>query len=131
MHRVTLILTFLFSLMFSSPSYSEWTRVDENVEGDTFYVDYERIRKVDGYVYWWDMKDYLKPSPYSHLSGKIYHQGDCKLFRYKNLTFVQHKQPMGRGSQDSEFDYSPKNPEWNYLSPDSVGETVLKTVCSR
>ena len=33
MHRVTLILTFLLSLMFSSPSYSEWTRVSASVDG--------------------------------------------------------------------------------------------------
>jgi hypothetical protein len=46
MHRITLILTFLFSLMFSSPSYSEWTELVEDVKGTTFYVDFDRIRKV-------------------------------------------------------------------------------------
>jgi hypothetical protein len=46
MHRITLIRTFLLSLMFSSPPYSEWTQVSENVKGTTFYVDFDRIRKV-------------------------------------------------------------------------------------
>jgi len=61
MHRLTLILTFLFSLMFSSPSYSYWTKIGENVSGNTFYVDFERIRKHGGHVYWWTLLDYLKP----------------------------------------------------------------------
>ena len=51
--------------MFSSPSYSKWTMVSEGIDssnsGDTFYVDFERIRKHGGYVYWWDLTDFLKP----------------------------------------------------------------------
>ena len=128
MNRVTLILTFLLSLMFSSPSYSEWTWVTENVNRTTYYVDFERIRKVDGYVYWWELSDYLKPKKYGDLSYKTYRQGDCKLFRFKTLTGVSHKEPMGGGTGDS---YSPENPEWNYPSPDSAVEHILKTVCSR
>ena len=49
-----LLTTILFSLtmMFSFPSYAKWTKVSKNVSGDTFYVDFERIRKVYGYVYY-------------------------------------------------------------------------------
>jgi len=79
MNQVALILTFLLSLMFSSPSYSEWTKIGENDAGDAFYVDFERIRKRDGFVYWWELADYLKPTKYGDLSGKAYVQGDCKL----------------------------------------------------
>ena len=66
MRKLTLLLTTLvFSLtMFASTSYAEWTKVDESVDGDTFYVDFERIRKVDGYVYWWSLRDYSKPDKY-------------------------------------------------------------------
>ena len=131
MNRVTLILTFLLSLMFSSPSYSEWAKVSEGGgsgnRGINFYVDFERIRKVDGYIYWWSLTDYLKPDSQGWLSNKIYFQGDCKLFRFKYLRFSFHNEPMGRGTVDS---YSPENPEWNYPLPDSVWETTLKTVCS-
>ena len=128
MNRVTLILTFLLSLMFSSPSYSEWTKVSENVDGDTYYVDFDRIRKHGGYVYFWRLSDYLKPSPYGDLSLKLYRQGDCKLFRYKSLSFSSHKESMGGGTGDT---YSRENPEWEYPPPDSVAETTLKLVCSR
>ncbi len=96
--------------------------------GNTFYVDFERIRKHDGFVYWWELGDYLKPSPNGYLSGKVYKQGDCKLFRLKTLSGSFHKEPMGGGTGDS---HSPKNPEWKYPPPNSSMETILKSVCSR
>ena len=48
MHRVTLILTFLLSLMFSSPSYSEWTWVSEGVEGSEPLRLYRRLQILSG-----------------------------------------------------------------------------------
>ncbi len=121
-----LILILLFStVMFSSPSYAEWMKVSENDIGDKMYVDFERIRKHDGYVYWWMLVDLLKPSS---TSAKIYKQGDCKLFRYKNLSFSFHKEPMGGGTGDAN---NTPDKEWTYPSPNSVDEIILKAVCNR
>jgi hypothetical protein len=64
MKKLLLIFTLLFStLMFSTPSYGEWTKVTSSGNGaNTTYVDFERIRKHGGYVYWWDLLDRLKPT---------------------------------------------------------------------
>jgi len=35
----------------------EMAKVVKSNEGSTYYIDLERIRKVDGYVYWWDLTD--------------------------------------------------------------------------
>ncbi len=129
MRKLTLILTTLifFSVMFSpSTSFAGWTKVSESVSGSTFYVDFERIKKHDGYVYWWELSDWLKPTEYGTLSAKTYIQGDCKKFRYKWLSGSSHKEPMGGGT--GEIDNTPDK-EWTYPPPDSVSETVLKTVC--
>ena len=131
MKTLLTITTLVFTLMFSSPSFADWTKVDEDVKGNTFYVDFERIRKTDGYVYYWDLSDYLKPIKYGILSAKVYRKVDCKLFQFKDLIFSFHKEPMGRGSQESDYGYSPKTPEWRYPSPNSSGESILKSVCSR
>ena len=62
MKTLALILTLLFStVMFSSTSYAEWTKVGESMTGRIYYVDFRRIKKDRGYVYWWEMTDYLKP----------------------------------------------------------------------
>ena len=129
MKNLLLIFTLLFSsVFFSSPSYAGWTKVSEGgSSGHTFYMDFERIRKHDGFVYWWDLTDYLKPID-TEFSNKMYNQGDCKLFRVKFLSFSFHKEPMGGGTS---ITHTPNNPEWNYPPPNSVWETILKTVCNR
>jgi hypothetical protein len=81
MKKLLLIFTLLFStLMFSTPSYGEWTKVGKTVGGDIFYVDLERIRKHGGYVYWWSLSDYIKPTIQGHLSHKSYQQSEVQIF---------------------------------------------------
>ena len=130
MKNLLLIFTLLFtSVFFSSPSYAEWTKVSKSVEsGDTYYVDYERIRKHDGFVYYWTLSDFLKPFKTGMLSSKTYYQGDCKLFRYKTLSYSFHKEPMGGGTGD--VDNVPDK-DWKYPPPKSSIETILKSVCDR
>ena len=123
-----ILIALTFTVMFSSTSFADWTRVGENVTGDSFYVDFERIRKHEGYVYYWDLSNLLKPDKDGDLSYKKYSQGDCKLFRVKGLTEVYYKQEMGRGNGKTN---TSKNPQWKYPIPNSVLETILKAVCSR
>ncbi len=94
--------------------------------GGTAYVDFERIRKHDGYVYWWELIDLLKPDEDGDLSSKTYIQGDCKKFRYKTLSYSFHKEPMGGGTGDVQESVKKG---WKYPTPDSSGEIILKTVC--
>ena len=97
MKTLLTISTLVFTVMFSSTSFAEWTKVDETKNGDTFYVDFERIRKHDGYVYWWELGDYLKPNSAGNLSGELYFQGDCTLFRFKVLSDIYYKGQMVNG----------------------------------
>jgi hypothetical protein len=130
MKKLLLIFTLLFStLMFSIPSYAEWTKVDESISGISYYLDFDRIRKHGEYVYYWELVDYLKPTKYGKLSGKTYYQGDCKLFRDKGLSFSFYKEPMGRGTPATSSNVPAK--DWYYPPPNSVSETTLKRVCSQ
>jgi len=127
MKKLLLIFALLFSTaMSSSPVRAEWTRVGD-VDGLTFYVDLERIRKHDGYVYYWDLVDYLKPTETGTLSAKTYVQVDCKLFSFNILSVSTHKEPMGEGTADT---FTP-NQDWQYASPNTSRETVLKKMCSQ
>jgi hypothetical protein len=126
MKNLILIFILLFStVFFISPSNAEWTKVDEGGE-NTFYVDFEIIRKHDGFVYWWELGDYLKPQM-GYLSAKSYNQGDCELFRLKVLSYSWHKEPMGGGTGITVN--IPDN--WRYPNPKSIDEYKLKSVCSR
>ena len=128
MKKLLLMFALLFSTaMYSSPVRAEWTKLGD-VDGNTFYLDLERIRKHDGYVYFWDLVDYLKPTETGVWSVKVYTQGDCKLFRVKRLSFSFHKEPMGNGTADTS---NPIDKDWFYPPPESPAETVLKLVCSQ
>jgi hypothetical protein len=122
-------LALIFALLFSTPSLAEWTNVSKNVDGDVFYVDFDIIRKHDGYLYYWVLTDYLKPSQSGTLSATTYWQGDCKLFRHKTLSFSFYKQPMGRGSADVQ-EPTKEFQGWQYPPPSSLFEETLKSVCS-
>ena len=52
-------------------SDADWKKVSSTGGGAyTFYVDFERIRKHGGYVYYWYMRDYLKPNKWNDMSSK-------------------------------------------------------------
>ena len=140
MKKTLLISTLLLTVMFSSTSFSgltvgdenndiKWTKVGKNGEETIFYVDFLGIRKTDENVYWWDLRDFLKPMINATMSGKLYNQGDCKLNRYKVLSDSLYKEPMGRGEILSGSNVPDK--EWRYPSLNSMNEVILKKVCSR
>ena len=114
--------------MFSSPSYSEWTKLFSTGGGvNTIYIDLKNIRKHNEYIYYWTLSDYLKPITSKNLlSSKRYQQGDCNIFRFKVLSYVYHQQPMGKDVGESD---EPVNKKWRYPSPSDGDALVLKLVC--
>ena len=126
MKSLNILIALIFFGMFSSSSYAGWKTMDETVNGDILYVDFERIRKHDGYVYFWHLIDYLNPIA-SDLSAKVYNQGDCNLFRFKSLSYIFYDEPMGGGTGDT---VNEPNKEWRNPRPNSVDEEVLQTVCA-
>ena len=121
-------LILMFILLFPLPSFADWTEVAENDLGSLFYVDFDRIRKHDGYIYYWVLTDLLKPRQ-GNMSFSIYHQGDCKLFRVKFLSRSLHKEPMGRDK--SPLSSNKPDKDWTYPNPNSSNESILTQVCSR
>ena len=114
-------------MTFTFPSYGNWTETSKDEIGDTYYLDFDRIREIDGYVYFWHLHDYLNPSKYNFLSTKEYLQGDCKLFRIKFLDGSVHKKQMGK---DLGFNSSLENIKWMYPRPNSPMEKTLNLVCN-
>jgi hypothetical protein len=50
MKKITLLLVIIFTFLFSTTSWGEWTYVSENVGGSKFYYDKDRIRKNRKYL---------------------------------------------------------------------------------
>lgn len=97
----------------------------KNSDGDTIYVDLERIRKIREHVFYRTLVDRLKPK-YGDYSLMIQHSGNCESFWTKKTSYSFHRQPMGNGAS---LDQEVKNPKRIYPTPNSVDETILKLVC--
>ena len=126
----TLLLTssLTLSLLFSSGSWAEWTLVVGAFDNSrTHYIDFDRIRKVKGLVYYWDLRDLLEPSSAGDLSHKIYTKADCDTMRSMKLSFSAYNLPMAEGAANITFT---PDPNWDYAQPDSVLENTLQVVCA-
>ena len=124
---VKTVLALIFSMFLSSPSYAVWTKVTKGEDGYTWYVDFDRIREHNGYVYFWYLIDYPEPRGNS-MSGTIYAQLDCKLFRSKWLTYHNHLLPMAGDSTEPLTPYG-IHADWVYPPPDGTLESVATAVC--
>ena len=109
----------------------EWTKVSENEEGMISYVNFEEIKKHDGYIYFWEMRNFLEPGEIRTrpLSAKAYTQCDCKLFRIKNLSYSFYKERWAGGGEVGDR-ISPEKPEWIYPDPNTILEAMIKKVCA-
>ena len=113
--------------MVSSASFASWTKTAKNSAGSTFYVDYETVRKKGGYVYWWQLTANAQPNKGGDLSLKMYIKGDCDERKFRILSMIFYKQPMGTGAGES---MAPKVKDWIYPPPKTSAEAVLSFVCS-
>jgi hypothetical protein len=128
MRKLFILTTFISSLMMTSVAYAKWTYVGGSLRGDTYYVDFERIKKHNGRIYYWMLSDYIKPMINGMLSIKIYNEAECGSFRYRSLNATYYKGPMASGKIIGSGNSSKK--EWGYPPPESSGEGVLKAVCN-
>ena len=127
-----LILIFILSFstfVYSSTSYAAWVEVAKSTTGDTFYIDFERIRQHSGNIFYWVLSDYLKPTQLGTVSAVTYYQGDCKLFRYKRLSSHFYEVPMASGQPES-INNNPAD-NWSYANPNSASEIFLNMLCSQ
>ncbi|MEE9375045.1 MAG: surface-adhesin E family protein, partial [Rhizobiaceae bacterium] len=118
MKKLTIPFVLIFSLIHSSTSYAAWEKMITDVEGNVHYVDFEKIKNHDGYVYFWVLIDLLKPFNYS-FSSRYHYEGDCKSSKYKLLSVFIHKESMAGGS--SKFGRPLKQDRvWKYPRPKSA-----------
>ncbi len=114
--------------MFSSTAFAEWTYLGTDFGGNDFLIDYDRIKKNNGFEYYWTLTNFLEPDNTGNLSAQMYSKGDCKLLKVQTLSYVFYKQEMGKGDGET---ISPTKIEWVYPVPNSPSESFLNEVCKQ
>ena len=111
---------------FSSSAYAEWTRVAVNINGDTYYVDFENIRVEGKLIYYWELMKYGVPEKDGTSSHKIYQVIDCNNFSSKPLRFIFYSDRNATSDPDSQKSLIN---EWTQYPPDSVAMKSAKKLC--
>jgi len=126
MKKITILLVIIFTFLFSTTSWGDWNYVTENVIGDKYYYDKDRVRKSGKFIYFWELVDYIKPNEWGNLSTTTYVQLECSIFRFNWLKFQTYNKSMGEGNMTT--DLTPKE-EWEYPQPKSSIEVMYKKIC--
>jgi hypothetical protein len=95
MKKLTILL---FSILISFNSHAKWTEIINSIGGDTYYINTENIKEHNGYSYWWELVDYIKPTKYGDLSNISYNQVNCATSGRKTLSSSWYKHNMGKGT---------------------------------
>ena len=121
------LLVLLFSLLISFNSYGEWKEITKRGSDDYFYVDNSTIKKIGGYVYYWEMYSSIHIYDESgHRSNQIYRLVDCQMLRDKPVFYIFYFGTMGK---EIDYQHSPKDPDWFYPPPGSHAYDILNFVC--
>ena len=122
------LLILLFSILISFNSYGEWTEITENVRGVKYYVDYETIKKNNGYLYYWGLDDYLEPlsdSDGPRFSSILMYKVDCDTLSYKRLTATFYSGQMGKGASKNVSG----DEDWKNNPSGSAGAFIRNELC--
>ena len=128
MKNLLTLTVILYSLIFSSVSFGEWTEIGSTSLGHTFYIDLDRIREQGDFRYYWRLRDSLEPDEYGTLSTIMYRVADCLQYRDKPLQVHYYLQNMGENIDSSATDLIE---QWVYPIPETIGESSLKLVCEK
>jgi hypothetical protein len=120
------LIILLFAILTSFNSYGEWKVLSLNKNGDTFYIDVDRIKEHKGYADYWGLRNAFKPNKYGDMSSSLHYQADCGANRFKTLEFIFHKLPMGEGEFIQE---ESENKEWVYAPPKTTARLTLDYAC--
>ena len=139
MRNLTLILSLIFTVTLSSckttstssMSSDEWKKIGVTPDGDTYYVNLDKIEEREGFVFFTGLQDNLKPfighNYPTVMSGAIYFQGDCGEFRLKPIRTSAYGKSMGQ--EHIETKDFPKS-AWHQIPPESLQGVMLRKVCN-
>jgi hypothetical protein len=115
------------SLLFSAPSWAEWTLI-AGQDGDKTYIDLPTIRKDGNLRKAWSLISFIKPNKEGVMSKRIRFEFDCKNETYQVLSasYLSKEMALGEVLFNSDL-IGPKSS----IPPDTLMSEVFDTACSK
>ena len=135
MKRIILVLVIiLISTNTLHAKMFNWTDKIKTIDGDTeFYIDKKSIRRVENYVYYWSLANYLKYKEGENTDIKSvisFHRIDCNDMGYQIILMSFYGKYMGRGENLTHFIDPDTEEEKRFHPKDSVSYSRHEKLCN-
>ena len=125
-------LTILLLLMVTTSVFAEWTKVTSSKGGEnTFYIDFETIKRKGNKVKMWDLYDFktVKESEGGkrYLSSLMLHEYDCEEETVTLLDLHGYSGNIKTG--DNVFSITNIKDEAKSIRPDTIESIFYKIAC--
>ena len=135
MKRIILVLVIiLISTNTLHAKMFNWTDKMKTIDEDTeFYIDKKSIRRVENYVYYWSLANYLKYKEGESADIKSvisFHRIDCNDMGYQIILMSFYGKYMGRGENLTHFLDPDTEEEKRFHSKDSVSYKRHEKLCN-
>ena len=102
-------------------------------EDSEFYIDKKSIRRVENYVYYWSLANYLKYKEGENTDIKSvisFHRIDCNDMGYQIILMSFYGKYMGRGENLTHFIDPDTEEEKRFHPKDSISYSRHKKLCN-
>ena len=134
MKKLLVIIIFLFSSYNVDAKNFNWSDKVKTVDGYTeFYVDKNSIKKIDNYIYYWTLANYLKHDPGDNKDVKsviVFNRIDCDDMGYQLVIMSIYDDYNGKGKILTHFIDPDTEEEKQYDSETSVSYKRHKKICN-
>jgi hypothetical protein len=125
-------LTILLLLMVTTSVFAEWTKVTSSKGGEnTFYIDFETIKRKGHKVKMWDLYDFKTVKEgrggKGYLSSLMLHEYDCEEETIRLLDLHGYSGNIKTG--DNVFSHSNLKEEPKSIRPDTIDSVFYKIAC--
>ena len=120
------VLTTLIAIALPVPAFAaDWVLISNDELWGKVYIDRQSIRTMpNGYKRAWRKRDLTKVDDYGTIQSKVYDEYDCIQTRDRTLNMIIYK-------ENGTLNTYNKISDWNYVAPETKGETLLKFVCRK
>lgn len=116
-------------LLYSSAAQAEWTRVATDATGSVWLMDSGRITTESNHVHAWVKIDASKDSSVTYRQSLRLYSSICSSKKMKLLSAANYDS-YGKLIQSNDYPDYYSDVGYKYVTPDSMGETVLEISCA-
>ena len=131
---ILIIIFFLFSSYNANAKNFKWSDKIESEDGYTeFYFDKNSIKKIDNYVYYWMLANYLKYDPGDNKEVKsviVFNRIDCDDMGYQLIIMSIYDDYNGNGKILTHFIDPDTEEEKKYDPETSISYERHQKICN-